>query len=429
MTKLTVTAKQAATTKQTRRTTVARRARDTRVAGTFRRTFRQPTVLRAVEAKEDAGLRILLRATTEAPAFDTSDRPIDFHRRLPGYEESRLVEAPEIAKRLGVAQVFVKTETSRFGLPSFKILGASWATYAALRDRLGPLPEGDLTHEILRAWAAPARPLTLIAATDGNHGRAVARVAKWLGLEARIFVPNFVSPARCQAITAEGAELVIVDGVYDASVDAAVEAAKAPNTLLISDTARSTDDAIPQMVTAGYTTAYAEVEEQLARSGNDRIDVVSVQAGVGGLASATTQWARVTRKDRAPRVVVSEPENAACVFAGLEAGKPVAVAADRVTEMAVLQCGTMSLTAFPTLNAGVSCSLAIEDSWALTATALLRDAGVHTGPSGAAGTGGLLAALSGARAVEVRNHLGLTAESRILLVATEAASAGAGVAA
>jgi diaminopropionate ammonia-lyase len=373
--------------------------------------------------KTNASSRILLRETSEAPSTDSLDRPIDFHRRLPGYEEAPLVEAPQLAKRLGVAQVFVKKETARFGLPSFKILGASWATYAALRERLGPLPEGPVSYQSLRAWAAPARPLTLIAATDGNHGRAVARVAKWLGLEARIFVPNFVSAARCQAITAEGAELVVVDGVYDASVDAAVEAAKAPNTLLISDTARSASDAIPQTVTAGYTTAYAEVEEQLARSGDDRIDVVSVQAGVGGLASATTSWARVTRRSRSPRVVVSEPENAACVMAALEAGKPVAVPADKVTEMAVLQCGTVSQTAFPTLDAGVSCSIAIGDAWALDATAELRSAGVHTGPSGAAGTAGLLAALTGPRASEVRRHLNLTADSRLLVVATEAAAA------
>ena len=136
----------------------------------------------------------------EPPAPASSDRPIDFHRRLPGYAETPLVEAPRLAELLGVAKVFVKNETSRFGLPSFKVLGASWPTYAALRERLGTIADGPLTYESLQSWAAPARPLALIAGTDGNHGRAVARVARWLGLQSRIFVPSFVAPGRCKAI-------------------------------------------------------------------------------------------------------------------------------------------------------------------------------------------------------------------------------------
>src|SRR5262249_17306894 len=203
----------------------------------------------------ESSMRALLRLTTEPPDSGGSDRPLDFHRRLPGYQETPLVEAPRLAERLGVARVFVKDETSRFGLPSFKILGASWATYAALRERLGPMPDGSLSHEGLQSWATPARPLTLLAATDGNHGRAVARVAKWLGLKARIFVPNFVAPGRLRAIEDEGAELVVIDGVYDASVDAALEASRGADTPLISDTALSVSDAVPRMGTAGCPTA------------------------------------------------------------------------------------------------------------------------------------------------------------------------------
>ena len=136
-------------------------------------------------------MRVLLRQTTEASDSGSLDRPIDFHRRLPGYHESPLVEIPRLAELLGVAKVFVKNETERYGLPSFKILGASWATYMMLCERLGPIPSGALSYERLQEWAAPLGPLTLIAATDGNHGRAVARVARWLGLKARSFVPSF----------------------------------------------------------------------------------------------------------------------------------------------------------------------------------------------------------------------------------------------
>jgi diaminopropionate ammonia-lyase len=368
-------------------------------------------------------MRVLLKLTAEPPDPDSSDRPIDFHRRLPGYRESPLVEAPRLAEMLGVAKVLVKDETSRFGLPSFKILGASWATYAALRQRLGPIPDGPLSYDGLQSWAAPVRPLTLIAASDGNHGRAVARVAQWLGLNARIFLPSFVSPGRCQAIAAEGAELVMIDGVYDASVDAAVDAARGAGTLLITDTARSASELVPRLVTAGYTTAFAEIEQQLSQSADDRIDAVAVQAGVGGLASACTTWARLTRRGRSPRVIVVEPEPAACVMAALAAGEPIAVSASQVSAMSVLQCGTLSLTAFANLQAGVSCCLAIEDSWATTAAAELSSSGVRTGPSGAAGIAGLMAAFTGPFAGPVRQHLGLSSDARLLAVATESPAA------
>jgi diaminopropionate ammonia-lyase len=368
-------------------------------------------------------MRVLLRLPTEPPDSGDSDRPIEFHRRLPGYRESPLVEAPRLAESLGVAKVLVKDETSRFGLPSFKILGASWATYTALRERLGPIPDGPLSYEGLQSWASPLRPLTLMAASDGNHGRAVARVARWLGLSSRIFVPSFVSPGRCRAIEAEGAELMMIDGVYDASVDAAVEAARGADTLLITDTARSASETIPQSVTAGYTTVFAEVEQQLSQSGDDRIDAVAVQAGVGGLASATTSWARLTRRGRSPRVIVVEPEHAACVMAALAAGEPIAVSASEVSAMAVLQCGTISVTAFANLQAGVSCCLAVEDSWATTAVSELSSCDLHTGPSGAAGIAGLLAAFGGPFAGPVRQHLGLTSDARLLAVATESPAA------
>jgi diaminopropionate ammonia-lyase len=263
----------------------------------------------------------------------------------------------------------------------------------------------------------------LLAATDGNHGRAVARVARWFGLSARIFVPRFVSPARCQAIKAEGADLVVIDGVYDAAVDAALAAAGTADALLISDTARSATDVVPRQVTAGYSTAFDEIEQQLSQSGNDRIDGLAVQAGVGGLASAGTSWARLTRRGRSARVIVVEPEPAACVMAALAAGEPIAVSASQVTAMSVLQCGTVSLTTFANLQAGVSCCLAIEDSWAITAASELRSCGIRTGPSGAAGVAGLLAAFSGPFADPVRHYLGLSSDARLLVVATEAAAA------
>src|SRR5262249_27177454 len=255
------------------------------------------------------------------------------------------------------------------------------------------------------------------------HGRAVARVARWFGLGSRIYIPSFVASGRRRTIEAEGAGLVVIDGGYDASGDAAIGGGRGADTLLIPRPPRAAGENVPQQVTAGYTTALAEVEQQLSRSGDDRIDAVAVQAGVGGLASATTSWARVTRRGRSPRIVVVEPEPAACVMSALAAGEPIAVSASQISAMSVLQCGTVSLTAFANLYAGVSCCLAIEDSWAATAAAELASGGVRSGLSGAAGVAGLLAALTGPLAGPVRQHLGLSSDARLLVVATESPAA------
>jgi diaminopropionate ammonia-lyase len=221
----------------------------------------------------------------------------------------------------------------------------------------------------------------------------------------------------------EGAELVIVDGNYDAAVDAAREASVQDNRLLVSDTARSAFDATPQMVCSGYTTSFLEVEAQLSAAGDEGVDAVGIQAGVGGLAAAATIWARQIHTAGSPRVIVAEPASAACILAAIAAGQPESVAADTPTPMAVLRCGTVSLTALPHLIAGVSCCIAVEDDWSFVAQSALMSCGIETGPSGAAGLAGLLAVLRGSFASPVRDHLGIGPGSRLLFMATESPAA------
>lgn len=151
------------------------------------------------------------REVLGGPAPDRA--PLGFHRRLPGYVETPLVDTPRIAEALGVGKVWVKDESARLGLPAFKVLGASWAAYKALEERLPGSAFGDWeTVEELKERLEPSRPLDLVAATDGNHGRALARVAGLLGLGARIFVPEEMVAARREAIAGEGAEVVAVKG-------------------------------------------------------------------------------------------------------------------------------------------------------------------------------------------------------------------------
>src|SRR6204780_4517894 len=159
----------------------------------------------------------------------------EFHRVLPGYAPTPLAEAPGLAAELGVGRLFVKDESARFDLRAFKYLGASWAGFRAVAARTGYT--GPATLEGLRSFLALAVPggdavrrfggLTLITATDGNHGRAVARTARLLGLPARVYVPKGVPDGVIDRINAEGALLTVIDGDYDRAVMAARGAAEA----------------------------------------------------------------------------------------------------------------------------------------------------------------------------------------------------------
>ena len=128
---------------------------------------------------DDENARFFLNTTARRPnlvAESVGRAPLAFHQRLPGYQPTPLIEVPALARLLGIGRVLLKDESSRLGLPAFKILGASWAVYRALEMRLGqPLEPWRTIHELAEGLA-PIRPLVLVTATDGNHGRAVAHM-------------------------------------------------------------------------------------------------------------------------------------------------------------------------------------------------------------------------------------------------------------
>jgi len=152
-----------------------------------------------------------------------------FHRALDGYRPTPLLDLPELARELGVGKVLAKDESDRLGLPAFKALGASWAVHRAVAD----FADGTI--------------LTVVAATDGNHGRAVARFARLLGHDAAIYIPTGLHPAAVQAIIEEGARLTVVDGSYDDAVAAAAREAEAPFHVLVQDTAWKGYEDIPRL--------------------------------------------------------------------------------------------------------------------------------------------------------------------------------------
>jgi diaminopropionate ammonia-lyase len=216
-------------------------------------------------------------AAAPAPSTDAAA----FHAALPGYRPTPVRDLAAVAAELGLGAVAVKDESDRLGLPAFKILGAAWAVERTLRER----PEVR----------------TLVAASAGNHGRAVAHVAARRGLDCRVFVPARSLPARRAAVAAEGAEVVVVNGSYEDAVAQAAEAGAQPGAAELADVG---DSGPASWVIDGYATLFAEAAEQVEH------DVIVVPVGVGSLAAAAARHGAATgaRVVGAPRALALSPD-------------------------------------------------------------------------------------------------------------------------
>ena len=339
-------------------------------------------------------------------------RAARFHRSMPGYAPSAVAEAPAAAARLGLAKLVVKLETERFGLPSFKLLGASWATCRALSRRLGPVDEPVATFDALRAALPRLDGLSLVAATDGNHGRAVARMARMLGLGARILVPEHTARARIEAIAGESATVDVVRGSYDDAIVLSASLADDDH-LVISDTSWPGYEDVPGWVADGYSTIFEELAEQLA--GEPAPPLVAIQIGVGALACAA-----VRAVADGERVIVGvEPADAGCVIEAVRQGRPVLVPGPHRSIMAGLNCGLASQVALPDMAAGITAFCTIEDEDAAEAVRVLLEDGLRCGETGASGLAGLLA-LRADRPQETWQRFGLAPKPSALAICTEA---------
>lgn len=349
------------------------------------------------------------------------DSILQFHRSLPDYRPSPLTEVSALADELGVGRAFVKDESSRFGLPAFKMMGASYAVSRVLSARVGS-PDAALPLDELRDRLTAQAPLTLVAATDGNHGRAVAHMARLLGLPARIFVSAYLSKPPWAAIESEGAGVFGVDAPYDGVVAAArayVESA-GESALHIQDTAWPGYEQVPQLIVDGYSTIFSEADAQLGELGL-LADLVTVPVGVGSLAEAAIRHYR-SRPDgvaAAPTVLSVEPENAPSVIVSLQAGALTSVPTS-YTIMAGLNCGTPSSNSWPYLVDGLDAAVTVSEDDTRRAVHDLEQLGVDAGPCGAS-------SLAAMRAIAGdpgrRTAASLSSDAVVVLLSTESRSA------
>lgn len=322
-----------------------------------------------------------------------------FHQLQPDYSSSPLIELPEVAKSLGVARVFTKNESLRLGLPAFKALGASWAVNRAI-EQFGS-------------------DITLVTATDGNHGRAIARFSKQRGLRSVIFVPRGVHPVAVTAIRQEGAEVIELDDDYDSAVQAAAKYATEPKRVLIQDTSWFGYEEIPNWIVEGYDTLFTELDEQLSQNSVTGKWSIAVPTGVGSLLQAALNHYRADNLSDQVSVFSVEPEAAACVAESLLANQCLTIETG-LTIMTGLNCGTPSYNAWPIIQKGLDAAVVISDSQAEKALRELRRLNIDAGPCAASGLAAFELLMG---SVEARDQFGLGTDSVLVILLTEGAAA------
>ncbi|SHJ09932.1 diaminopropionate ammonia-lyase [Shimia gijangensis] len=362
---------------------------------------------------------------TKGQAAMTVLSPGDFEQAVAeitawqGYEATPLVALDDLARQLGIARIDYKHEGPRFGLGSFKALGGSYAALRVLQRELSDRLGKDITLPDIRngQYKADCANITLVSATDGNHGRSLAWGCQRFGAPCRIYIHAEVSEGRAQAMRDLGAEVIRIDGDYDASVALARDEADANGWFVVSDTSWEGYTEPPRDVMAGYGAMTFETCKAL----NQAPTHVFLQGGVGGLAASVAAALRQYWGDQPPRVVIVEPELAACLFESARKGQATTVAIAEETIMAGLSCGEPSEMAWEILREEASDFLTIPDSIVAPTVRLLArpqggDPVVEAGESAVAGLGALIAAR---QSPDLSAALRLDENARVLLIGSE----------
>jgi len=344
----------------------------------------------------------------------------------PELSPTPLRSLPALAVSLGIGAVSVKDESARFELNAFKIVGVRYAI-----DRLmSESDRGAGSAEHTGASKSGPGNRSLVCATAGNHGRAVARVASDHGLPCTVFIAapgEGDSPVdrrsratRVAAMKADGATVVDAVGSYEDALLRAAEHGASTGALVVSDSSWPGYEEIPGFIISGYTQILEEAYSQWRRPP----DVIVVQGGVGGLVCAAASWCAWRFGAARPYVIACEPDGAACLLASAEAGKRIALDGPLETCMAGLRCAEPSRAAWPAIARGVDAFVSIPDSLALEAVdRLARPAGtdpsIQAGLSGACGAAALVALAKAPELAHVRRAVKMDRSTHALVIVTE----------
>ena len=313
-----------------------------------------------------------------------------------GYSPTPLIELNKLSKELNLNKIYYKDENKRFNLKSFKALGGAYAVEKVSKGK---------------------KDIVVATATAGNHGRSVAWGAKRLGLKCKIFISEYVSDARGQAMAALGADVIKVNGNYEKSLIECIKQSKNNNWQIVQDVAWKDYMLVPKYTMAGYSVMMKEIVDQIK---NNQITHIILQAGVGGMAGSMV--AGIARYlDNIPITIVVEPDSAACVLESIKKGRIEKIDIKRESLMGGMSCGEVSLVPWEILKNSVQYCMSLPDDDIANTMKMLGNAGfsdekIIAGENSAPGVISLIASCEDEK---IKNKIQLNKKSNILLIGCE----------
>ncbi len=312
------------------------------------------------------------------------------------YSPTPLIQLNKLSKNLKLNKIFYKDESKRFDLKSFKALGGAYAVEKISKDD---------------------KNVIVATATAGNHGRSVAWGARRLGLKCKIFISEFVSDARGQAMAELGAEVIKVKGNYEKSLIECIKQSKQNNWKIVQDVAWKNYIIVPKYTMAGYTVMMKEIIDQID---NNKISHIYLQAGVGGMAGAMI--AGIARYlEYVPETIVVEPDSAACVLESIKTGKIEKIDIERESLMGGMSCGEVSLVPWEILKNSVKYCISLPDdeipkTMRFLGNASFSDEKIIAGENSAPG---VISLISSCKNLNIKEKLKLNNDSNVLIIGCE----------
>ena len=317
-------------------------------------------------------------------------------KKWDGYSPTPLIKLSKLSKELDLKNIFYKDESKRFDLKSFKALGGAYA--------VEKISKGN-------------KDITVSTATAGNHGRSVAWGAKRLGLKCKIFISEFVSDERGQAMKNLGAEVIKVNGNYEKSLIECINQSTENGWQIVQDVAWDNYLLVPKYTMAGYSVMMKEIFDQLQ---NNKITHIILQAGVGGMAGAMI--AGIARYlTNIPTTMVVEPDSAACVLESIKTGKIEKIDIKRESLMGGMSCGEVSLVPWEILKNSVKYCISLPDDDIAKTMKLLGNASFSNEKiiAGENSAPGVISLIASCEDQKIKKELNLNSNSNVLVIGCE----------
>ena len=312
------------------------------------------------------------------------------------YSPTPLVSLNKLSKELNIKKIFYKDESKRFHLKSFKALGGAYAVEKVSKEN---------------------KEIIISTATAGNHGRSVAWGSKKLRLKCKIFISEYVSEFRAEAMRDFGADVIRVKGNYDDSLKECIKQSKKNNWQIVQDVAWQDYKLVPKLTMAGYSVMMKEISEQI---NNQQVSHVILQVGVGGMAAAMI--AGIARYlDNVPKIIIVEPESAACVLESIKTGKIEKISIKKESLMGGMSCDEVSLVPWEILKKSVSHCVTVSDDYIAKTVKSLANCKLSDEKiiGGECSTPGIVSLVGLCNDKEIKKKLNLNENSNVLLFGCE----------